>query len=159
MYPFGMKVRVKANIRPVYITWVDEINVKSKAIGGGYFPHTITKKKLPQQEMRQVDPGGYKSELTGQALAQSRSVPQDGKRHRRLRRYEHNSTGVNSIGVIVGWTWKTEGRFEKDDINFLVENRRQWGHQVALNNYFGTNHAWTTDVVFCLFDDLDPFGL
>lgn len=159
MYPFGMKVRVEAFLIPVYITWVDEVSVRapaSKPVTGKNisFNYKIVKKPLPQQEMRQVDPGGYKSKVKGEALPGSHPVPQDGNKHRRLRRIK-----TSKIGVVVGWTWRSEGRFHPDDINFLAENRRQWGHEVALDHYQGTKHAWTTSVVFCLVDDLDPFGL
>jgi len=162
MYPFGLKVRVKAILRPAYITWVDEIDVRVPAQRTGGHPfsttkmtfHQLQKQKLPQQEMRQVDPRGHKSELEGESLSNSLPVPMDGKKHRRLLRHE-----FDKIGVVVGWTWKAEGRFEPDDINFLVENRRQWGHEVALNYDRGDKGAWTTGVVFCLVDDLDPYDI
>lgn len=163
MYPFGLKVRVNALVKPVYITWVDEVDVKvpmQRNVGSSNSGYTAVqmyqhqKKKLPQQEMRQVTPSGYKSELTGEKVDKSHPVPQDGGRHRRLRRYP-----CNKLGVVIGYTWKAEGKFGRDDINFLMENQRHKVYKLALDTSPPTGHAWTADIGFALVEDINPYSL
>ena len=135
--PFGTRVHVTANIRPVYLTWQTTRTVYDPSPSGGFrMGREVT-----------LDPpilivNDDESDHVGLQMPGGAEVPERGV-HRRLRRFFDGAPGE---GVVIGWVVRAEGEYaapsggrdpwtgEADyDPGGLTETGRHRLYQVAMD--------------------------